>query len=93
MELVFEGQIDAACSFLIQHDMLEDGIVFSGKVGMQKALDEGVLVVAHKAEKVFDKDTETFFARIKQMLLTRLLTIKDFLSSLRQKLSSAFHIA
>ena len=58
MELMFEGKIDAACSFLIKHDMLKNGIVLLGKIGMQKALDEGVLVLAYKADSVMHSQNQ-----------------------------------
>lgn len=50
MELVFDGKMDAACGFLVQHDLLENEIALRGKVGMQTALDKGILVMMHKAD-------------------------------------------
>jgi len=50
MELVFDGKMDAACGLLVQHDLLENEIALRGKVGMQKALDKGILVMMHTAD-------------------------------------------
>jgi len=90
IELVFDGKMDAACGLLVQHDLLEKEIVLRGKVGMQKALDKGILVMMHKADNAFDRNTETFFARIKHILLARLIAVKDFFGASWQKLSNTF---
>jgi len=90
MELVFDGKMDAACGLLVQHDLLENEIALRGKVGMQKALDKGILVMMNRADNALDSNTETFFARIKHMLLARLVAVKDFFSASWQKLSNTF---
>jgi len=44
MQLVLDGKVDAACGFFVEHDLFDQGVPIHGKLKIDDALHQGILV-------------------------------------------------